>query len=238
MPNGLFIPDARNTGGRRQIIKSFLQHQDKIATARPAVFVPRKQRKARKKMKRKTMQRLLETVPKTISKLSPSRRKQKNESKREFKDDVEDLNLKNETKLDEGVSTLQRSSYHFMPEKLSFTDMTNLRNRPARPQHHMELSKPDTTDINIPDLLENDSTFENEDNSQTIYVGSYVRLIPTIDTFGCLHFGDRGIVTRMVNNRNFSVPYRPYDAQVSMPFISTIYPNEVYPIGIYQTSYL
>ena len=102
---GLFNDDARNVGGRTRILKRHWRHENKIASAKPSVFVPSRQRKQRQKAKRNTIKSALRPVPSVVTKRSTSRRSQPakspvrsktpNESK--LHDDVDDLT---ESKLD------------------------------------------------------------------------------------------------------------------------------------------
>eukprot|EP00750_Incisomonas_marina_P019206 INCI3251.4.p1 GENE.INCI3251.4~~INCI3251.4.p1 ORF type:complete len:614 (+),score=67.29 INCI3251.4:227-2068(+) len=99
------------------------------------------------------------------------------------------------------------------------TDYLDRNHRPRRPDHYIEIA--DWRGIRV-EYGSDGSADDDSDGAGSstgkrsvdlIRVGSYVRLAPGVDTFGCLNFGDRGIVTRMVSSRNASVPHRPRDAQ-------------------------
>ena len=215
---GLFNDDARNVGGRTRILKRHWRHENKIASAKPSVFVPSRQRKQRQKAKRNTIKSALRPVPSVVTKRSTSRRSQPakspvrsktppNESK--LHDDVDDLT---ESKLDISHNESKREDKETQMIELE-GDYLDCNNRPQRPDHLMEIS--DWRGIRIDNDVgtETTSSDANYDEEDLIELGSYVRLIPGLDTFGCLNFGDRGIVTRLVTSRNASVPNRPWDAQ-------------------------
>ena len=304
---GLFTDDARNVGGRTRILKRYWQHEQSVAAAKPTVFVPTRQRKARQRAKKHTIRQALDDPPEHVIKRSnpvqsqrqastlgeqtrgsplpqrqsprqrrqsqgkpkSSKKTQKKKAESEidskdageadgetkFKDDVDDLSPEVKQVNSQSDSESSHSSHsshsgggrgsdsnHTQKHKrisgsaagqsatksakasnellaLVETDYLDRNHRPRRPDHYIEIA--DWRGIRV-EYGSDGSADDDSDGAGSstgkrsvdlIRVGSYVRLAPGVDTFGCLNFGDRGIVTRMVSSRNASVPHRPRDAQ-------------------------
>jgi hypothetical protein len=279
---GLFTDDARNVGGRTQIITRQWQHEQRVAAAKPAIFVPTRRKHSRAQAKRDTIRSACEPPVDVITKcsdvvhhdqqqqqrsvgdISSSRPRAQEESKsgpgRKSKSQRKNrgsTSSRSETKDGNGSTRSSRSDSSDegagskrgdADEKTNGSSSSGsdddgddgnrgaqaivaivgdmqqrARNRPRRPDHVMEISdwrgiRVDHSDDSGNDDSGNDDDGDGDDNGprgghELITVGSYVRLAPDVDTFGCLNFGDRGIVTRIVSSRNASVPHKPHKAQ-------------------------